>query len=100
MPCLYQKDVGTKWNAGLPLLKKNNSNTFSLDRVKEAMKTALSNAEYRFEYELTENQGAGPAVLFSSSPKQDWKILYSSTKIILNHHEFQNLPDIFHNIIL
>lgn len=53
------------------LERNNKSNTFSLDRVKEAMKTALSNAEYRFEYELTENQGAGPAVLFSSSPKQD-----------------------------
>lgn len=51
------------------LERKNNSKTFSLDRAKEAMKTALSNAEYRFEYELTENQGAGPAVLFSSSPK-------------------------------
>lgn len=53
------------------LEKNNKSNTFSLDRAKEAMKTALSNAEYRFEYELTKNQGAGPAVLFSSSPKQD-----------------------------
>ncbi|MCI9135451.1 MAG: hypothetical protein HFI31_14900 [Lachnospiraceae bacterium] len=53
------------------LEKNNNSNAFSLARVKEALKTALSNAEYRFEYELTENQGAGPAVLFSSSRKQD-----------------------------
>lgn len=52
------------------LEKNNNTKTFSLDRAKEAMKTALSNAEYRFEYELTENQGAGHAVLFSSSPKQ------------------------------
>lgn len=53
------------------LERNNKSNTFSLDKVKEAMKTALSNAEYRFEYELTKNQGAGPAVLFSSSPKRD-----------------------------
>lgn len=53
------------------LERNNKSNTFSLGRVKEAMKTALSNAEYRFEYELTENQGAGRAVLFSSNPKRD-----------------------------
>ena len=53
------------------LERSNKSNTFSLDRAKEAMKTALSNAEYRFEYELTENQGAGPAVRFSTSPKRD-----------------------------
>ncbi|MCI8638635.1 MAG: hypothetical protein HFG41_05695 [Coprococcus sp.] len=53
------------------LEKKKNSKTFSLERAKEAMKTALSNAEYRFEYELTKNQESGRAVRFSTNPKQD-----------------------------
>lgn len=53
------------------LEKTSKQNGITLERAKEAVKTALSDAEYRFEYELTENQGAGPAVLFSSSPKQD-----------------------------
>lgn len=53
------------------LEKTSKQNGITLERAKEAVKTALSDAEYRFEYELTENRGAGPAVLFSSIPKQD-----------------------------
>lgn len=53
------------------LEKNNNSKAFSLERAKEAMQTALSNAESRFEYELTKNREPGHAVLFSTSPKQD-----------------------------
>lgn len=53
------------------LEKEQHSKTFSLENAKKAMKTALSNAEYRFEYELTENQKPGHAVQFSTSQKQD-----------------------------
>lgn len=64
-----------KWNDlqnRVAALEKNRKqNDITLEKAKEAMKTALSNAKYRFEYELTENQGAGPSVLFSTSRKQD-----------------------------
>lgn len=64
-----------KWNDlqnRVDALEKNsNKDAIPLERAKEAMRTALSNAEYRFEYELTRSQEAGPAVLFSTRPKQD-----------------------------
>lgn len=45
--------------------------TISPERVKEAFRTAVENASCRFEYELTKNRESGPAILFSTSQKQD-----------------------------
>lgn len=51
------------------LEKNNNSKTISLERVKEAMESALGDAKYRFEYELTENLELAPSLPFSTNPK-------------------------------
>lgn len=62
-----------KWNdlqSRVAALENNgDKDGIPLERVKEAMKTALSDAEYRFEYELTENLELSPSVPFSTSPK-------------------------------
>lgn len=63
-----------KWNDlqnRVAALEENKQCHISGEKIREAMRTALSNAEYRFEYELTRSQEAGPAVLFSTRQKQD-----------------------------
>lgn len=63
-----------KWNDlqnRVAALEESNQCHIPGEKIRDAMRTALSNAQYRFEYELTRSQEAGPAVPFSTRPKQD-----------------------------